>query len=145
MVRGLRCVLVERGLLNPAKHGFFALQLFSHKVLLRTAVFPLSVLALTSSLLWSDGWVYRAAAIAQGSLYALGAAGLLLRRRPIGKRRLLALPAYFCLMHQPRRRRSDSSCGASGSRRGRRTDRPSLNRRRPPPQARRPRNARTRG
>jgi cellulose synthase/poly-beta-1,6-N-acetylglucosamine synthase-like glycosyltransferase len=99
MVRGLRCVLVERELLDPTRYGFFSLQLLSQKVLLRTAVFPLSTLALTSALLWRRGGVYRAATLAQGVFYALGAAGLAMRRRPVGKHRALALPAYFCLVN----------------------------------------------
>jgi cellulose synthase/poly-beta-1,6-N-acetylglucosamine synthase-like glycosyltransferase len=99
MVRGLRCVLVERELLDPTKHGFFSLQLLSHKVLLRTAVFPLFSLAVSAPLLWRRGRVYRAATIAQGAFYLLGASGLVLAERPVGKKKVLALPAFFCLVN----------------------------------------------
>jgi len=99
MVRGLRCVFVMRELLDPRRHRFFALQLLSHKVLLRTMVVPLSLLAATSPLLWRKGRIYKAATLAQTVLYGTGAAGILLARRPIGSSKLLALPAYFCLVN----------------------------------------------
>ncbi|MGH3036630.1 MAG: hypothetical protein ACRDMU_05555, partial [Gaiellaceae bacterium] len=36
---------------------------------------------------------------AQACLYGLGAAGLLLAGRPVGRRRALALPAFFCFVN----------------------------------------------
>ncbi|MGZ6709754.1 MAG: hypothetical protein ACXVFN_22780, partial [Solirubrobacteraceae bacterium] len=42
---------------------------------------------------------YALLALAQSGLYGLGAAGLALGRRPLGRHRLLALPAYFCLVN----------------------------------------------
>lgn len=99
IVRGLRCVLVMRTLLDPRRHGFFSLQLLTHKVLLRTAVIPLGALAGTSALLWRRGAVYRLATVGQTLFYALGLAGMLLADRPIGRRKMLALPAYFCLVN----------------------------------------------
>jgi cellulose synthase/poly-beta-1,6-N-acetylglucosamine synthase-like glycosyltransferase len=99
MVRGFRCVLTMRELLNPFQYGFFSVQLLSHKVLLRTMVLPLGILAGSSVLLWRSGTLYRAAAVGQAALYASGTAGILLSRRPLGRRRALALPAYFCLVN----------------------------------------------
>ena len=48
---GLEAVLVMRQLLNPFKHGFYALQLLTHKVLRRLVFVPLLVLLITSLLL----------------------------------------------------------------------------------------------
>jgi hypothetical protein len=62
-------------------------------------VFPLAVLAVTSPLLWRRGHLYRAATLAQGVFYGLGAAGILLARRPLGRRKALMLPAFFCFVN----------------------------------------------
>jgi cellulose synthase/poly-beta-1,6-N-acetylglucosamine synthase-like glycosyltransferase len=99
MTRGLRGVYERRGLLDPRRHGFYAVQLFSHKVLRRAMTVPLAALAATSPLLSRRRRVYRAATVAQGALYALGGAGLALGRTPLARTPLLALPAYFCLVN----------------------------------------------
>ena len=99
MTRGLRGVLLRRELLDPRRHGFYAFQLLTHKVLRRTMAFPLFALAVTSPLLWRRGALYRAATVAQTAFYALGAAGILLAARPLGRRRALALPAFFTLVN----------------------------------------------
>ena len=99
MTRGLRGVLLRRSLLDPGSHGFYAVQLLTHKLLRRTMVFPLALTAATAPLLWRRGRLYRAATVAQACLYGLGTAGLLLARRPIGRRKALALPAYFCFVN----------------------------------------------
>ena len=99
MTRGLNGVLVRRELLDPRRHGFYALQLLSHKVLRRLMAVPLLVLAATAIRLGRRSPLYRAAAAAQAALYGLGVAGLAVGERPTGRRRLLALPAYFCLVN----------------------------------------------
>jgi cellulose synthase/poly-beta-1,6-N-acetylglucosamine synthase-like glycosyltransferase len=99
MTRGLRGVVLRRGLLHPRRHGFYAAQLFTHKLLRRTMVFPLAVLAVTSPLLWRRGRLYRAATLAQGVFYGLGAAGILFARKPLGRRKVLMLPAFFCFVN----------------------------------------------
>jgi glycosyltransferase involved in cell wall biosynthesis len=99
MTRGLRAVLARRELLDPRRHGFYSLQLFTHKVLRRTMVFPLLGLAVTSPLLWRRGAFYRAATVAQVAVYGLGAAGTLLAGRPVARRKALALPAFFTLVN----------------------------------------------
>ena len=43
--------------------------------------------------------MYRAATVAQAGLYGLGALGLALADRPLGRRKLLALPAFFCFVN----------------------------------------------
>jgi cellulose synthase/poly-beta-1,6-N-acetylglucosamine synthase-like glycosyltransferase len=97
MTRGLRGVVARRELLNPFRHGFYAIQLFSHKVLRRLLAVPLALLLVTSFLLWQDGPAFRAVAIAQAALYGAGVLGILLGRRGLGRSRLLALPAFLCL------------------------------------------------
>jgi cellulose synthase/poly-beta-1,6-N-acetylglucosamine synthase-like glycosyltransferase len=99
MTRGLRGVLMRRELLDARRHGFYAVQLLTHKLLRRTMVFPLAVVAGTSPLLWRRGRVYRAATLAQAAVYGLGAGGMLLRDRPLGRRKAFVLPAYFCFVN----------------------------------------------
>jgi len=98
MTRGLRAVLVRRELLDPRRHGFYALQLLSHKVLRRLMALPLIVIGASGARLARRGPVYRLAAAAEAVVLCLGGAGLLLERRS-GAGRLLALPAYFCLVN----------------------------------------------
>jgi cellulose synthase/poly-beta-1,6-N-acetylglucosamine synthase-like glycosyltransferase len=99
MVRGLRCVWVMRAALDPRRTGFYALHLFSQKILLRTAVVPLGVLAATSASLWRRGPFYKLVTVAQAALYGAGGAGIALAGRPVGRRRWLALPGYFTLVN----------------------------------------------
>jgi cellulose synthase/poly-beta-1,6-N-acetylglucosamine synthase-like glycosyltransferase len=99
VARGLRCVVVMRELLDPRRHGFFSIQLLSHKLLMRTAVIPLLVLAVSNGLLWDAGLLYRVAAIGQVVFYVLGVAGILLAERRVAKSKPFALPAYFCLVN----------------------------------------------
>jgi glycosyltransferase involved in cell wall biosynthesis len=98
ITRGLNGVLLRRALLNPRRHGFYALQLFSHKLLRRLMALPLIALGITGARLARRGAVYRVVCSAEAAVLGLGASGLLLeRRRRCG--RLLALPAYFLLVN----------------------------------------------
>jgi glycosyltransferase involved in cell wall biosynthesis len=99
MTRGLNGVLVRRELLDPRRHGFYALQLLSHKVLRRLMAIPLLVMGATGAALVRRSPLYRLVAAGQAAVLGLGAAGLLLGRRPLARRRALALPAYFCLVN----------------------------------------------
>jgi glycosyltransferase involved in cell wall biosynthesis len=99
MTRGLRGVLLRRELLDPRRHGFYALQLFSHKLLRRLVALPLLLLALTSPLLWARGGLYRLATAGQLLFYGLAAAGAALERSGRRLHRLLALPYYFSLVN----------------------------------------------
>lgn len=98
MTRGLNGVVVRRELLNPRRHGFYALQLLSHKVLRRLMAIPLLIIGATGVRLAGRGGAYRLAAGAEGAVLGLGALGLTLAPTAPG-RRLLALPAYFCLVN----------------------------------------------
>ncbi len=99
MARGLRCVVVMRELLDPLRYGFFAVQLLSHKLLLRTAVIPIVLLAVCNVLLWNDGWFYRVALVGQAWFYALALLGIVLADNRIAKWKPVALPAYFVLIN----------------------------------------------
>ena len=99
ITRGLRGVVLRRELLDPTRHGFYAVQLLSHKVLRRLVVVPLVLLAAAAPLLWRQGPIYRLAATGQGVVYGFGAAGIILRGTPVGRSKLFAIPAFFCLVN----------------------------------------------
>jgi cellulose synthase/poly-beta-1,6-N-acetylglucosamine synthase-like glycosyltransferase len=99
MTRGLNGVRVRRELLNPRRHGFYALQLFSHKVLRRLMAVPLLVLAITSTLLRGRSPFYALASASQIALYATGVLGLLAGRRPRARSKLVAAPTFFVLVN----------------------------------------------
>jgi cellulose synthase/poly-beta-1,6-N-acetylglucosamine synthase-like glycosyltransferase len=99
MTRGLRGVAVARDLLDPARHGFYSLQLLTHKVLRRLMAIPLIVIVVTSLFLWDDGPIYRVAVIGQLLVYGLGIIGLLLRDRRAGRRPWFAIPSFFLLVN----------------------------------------------
>jgi len=96
ITRGLRAVGARRELLDARRHGFYALQLFSHKILRRLMIVPLATLAVASAALAAAGhpW-YQAAAAAQGMFYGCAALGLARG----SQLKVLKLPAYFCLVN----------------------------------------------
>jgi cellulose synthase/poly-beta-1,6-N-acetylglucosamine synthase-like glycosyltransferase len=98
MTRGLRAVCLRRRLLNPFRYGFYAISLFSHKVLRRLAPVWLVVIALATSMLAAAGnWFFIAIGLAQLAFYGLAIAGGLLRRRRIGRLKPLCVPFYYCM------------------------------------------------
>ena len=99
MTRGLNAVLLRRALLDPRRHGFYAVQLFSHKVLRRLMAIPLLMLLGSTLRLARRSPIYALLAVAQSAVYTLGAVGLALGGRCPARHRLLALPAYFCLVN----------------------------------------------
>jgi cellulose synthase/poly-beta-1,6-N-acetylglucosamine synthase-like glycosyltransferase len=99
MTRGLRGVWLRRALLDPRRFGFYSIQLFTHKVLRRLMVIPLALLGASSVALARRSNSYAVVAAAQVSLYGLGALGLVLEGRNIGRSKVLALPAYFCMVN----------------------------------------------
>jgi hypothetical protein len=99
MTRGLEAVVHRRELLDPRRHGFYSLQLFSHKVLRRVMVLPLALLAASAARLARESPPFRLLAAGQAAVYTLGLAGLIAGRRPRARARPLALPAYFCLVN----------------------------------------------
>ncbi len=99
MTRGLRGVFARRALLDPRRSGFYAIQLASHKILRRMAVFPLLVVAATAPLLWTKGLVYRLTTVGAIAVAGLGLMGLAAPRSRIGRQRPTGLAAYFVLVN----------------------------------------------
>jgi cellulose synthase/poly-beta-1,6-N-acetylglucosamine synthase-like glycosyltransferase len=86
----------NRDMLNPFKSGFFAVELFSHKVLRYAVPFMLLILLVLSILLSPTSAFYAAALALQSAFYISALAGWMVERtgRPIS---LLAMPLYFML------------------------------------------------
>ena len=99
ITRGLRGVLQMRTLLNPVRHGFYSVQLFSHKVLRRQMVFPLLVLLFTSLSLVDTSPFYFVAAAGQVFFYLTAAIGGLTHNTGPGRHKLLSLPFFFCMVN----------------------------------------------
>lgn len=99
MVRGLRAIWARRGLLNPARHGFYSLQLLSHKVLRRLTVLPLFVATVAAPLLWQEGIAYRLVVILEVSFLVAALLGSLLGGTKAGRLRVLSLPAYVVMVN----------------------------------------------
>ena len=99
MTRGLAAVAARRQLLDPARYGWYAWQLFSHKVLRRLVTVPLMVLAVTGPRLWSRSWLYKLATLGQALLYGAAAGGALVERRGGKMPRVLSIPYYFVLVN----------------------------------------------
>jgi cellulose synthase/poly-beta-1,6-N-acetylglucosamine synthase-like glycosyltransferase len=97
--RGLNCVWQQRHLLNPLRYGMISWQLFSHKVLRRVMALPLLVTAVTAPLLWSEGWFYRLAALAQTGLHGAALLGWLADKKQWKKIKLLTLPYHFDMVN----------------------------------------------
>jgi cellulose synthase/poly-beta-1,6-N-acetylglucosamine synthase-like glycosyltransferase len=98
--RGLRGLWVRRELFNPLQHGFYSLQLFSHKLLRWSACWPLLTLLGASLALYGEGLAYTWVARTQVVLYGCALFGLALRDSRIAKYRLFKLfgiPFYFSM------------------------------------------------
>ena len=98
ITRGFRSLLLRRNLFNPFRFGFYSVQILSHKLLRRLAVFPLIAIFISSWALSNHGWLYLAATVAQTAVYGLAAAGFLLANS-IGRKKIFAIPAYFVLVN----------------------------------------------
>lgn len=99
MTRGLRAVLVMRELLNPFRHGFYAWQLFSHKVLRRLMFVPLIALLLVNPFLWNDGIFYPITLLLQLGFYGCALLGWLLANTRLGSLKIFSIPYFFCLIY----------------------------------------------
>lgn len=86
----------NREMMNPLRSGFYAVQLFSHKVLRYCVPFLLLLIFLSSVVLAPNSIFYAVMLLGQFGFYAAAGIGWLLERA--GKRsRLFALPQYFVL------------------------------------------------
>lgn len=96
---GLRAVALRRPLLNPFRYGFYSVLLFSHKVLRRLLPIALLLLLASSAALAGAGGFYLAALRAQLLFYAAAAVGCLARKQGWGRRKLLYMPFYYCMVN----------------------------------------------
>lgn len=96
---GFEAVLVMRQLLNPFKYGFYAIQLFTHKVLRRLVFIPLIVLLSTSPMLWQHGLLYQLATISQFAFYGLALIGLCFEKSKLGQRKIFSIPFYITMVY----------------------------------------------
>lgn len=94
-VRSYVALFIKRNLLNPLRHGLYAVQLISHKLLRYAA--PLFMLqVIFANLFLLDRPLYLGLFIAQCGFYGAGLAGHWFHKQ--GRRvRALALPYYFVL------------------------------------------------
>lgn len=83
-------------MLNPFRSGFFAVELFSHKVLRYSVPFFLISLLATSAVLSFSSILFKIFLILQIGFYLLAIIGLILERLGVSTR-ILALPHYFVL------------------------------------------------
>lgn len=98
MTRGLRAVMLRRRLLDPRLTGFYALQLFSHKLLRRLSVVPLLV-AIGSALVLRRRPGYRVPAAMGTALVVATGTGALLSKSPLKGNRLVSLSSYFGMVN----------------------------------------------
>jgi cellulose synthase/poly-beta-1,6-N-acetylglucosamine synthase-like glycosyltransferase len=97
MTRGVRSVLLRRRLLDPFHHGFYAVALFSRKVLRRVLPLSFPVLLVSSLALAAQGPFFAGLAAAQVGLVGLAGMGWLMRREAVGRSVVLYAPLYFLL------------------------------------------------
>ena len=83
--QGLQSLVHRRELLNPRRHGLFALGLLTHKLLRRLVPVLLVPLLLSNLWLWDSGAFYRFTLIAQLLGYSAALVGLLGRHRQLPK------------------------------------------------------------
>ncbi len=96
-IMSLHGVALRRALLNPLRSGFYAVVLFSHKVLRRLVPVFLLVLLAGSLALAGRGGFYALALAAQLLFYAVAALGWLARGKQPGHLKALYIPFYYCM------------------------------------------------
>jgi cellulose synthase/poly-beta-1,6-N-acetylglucosamine synthase-like glycosyltransferase len=99
IMRSWKAFGFRRELFNPFRYGFYAIQLFSHKILRYLVVFPLLALFLVSPFLWRAGFLYQMATIVQVMFYTCAIMGLLLNGTRFGRKKLFTIPFYFCMVN----------------------------------------------
>lgn len=97
--RAWRATFKMRALLNPFRHGFFAFQFLSHKVLRWLAPWLLALIFGANLLCVGEAPVYRLLLAGQVLCYGLAALGWLLAGRGGVVGRVATIPYYFCLVN----------------------------------------------
>ncbi len=99
IIRSWRAFMFMRELLNPFRFRFYAIQLFSHKILRYLAFFPLLILFLVSPFLWNANLFYQLATIVQVVFYSCAILGYLLDETRFRQMKILTIPLYFCMVN----------------------------------------------
>ncbi|MEE2871299.1 MAG: glycosyltransferase family 2 protein [Candidatus Latescibacterota bacterium] len=97
ITRSLHGLWTQRGVLNPFAHFFFALQMFSHKVL-RWLVPVLLLVALLVNIPLAADSLYRLLLVLQIIFYGLAVLGNILPER-LSRLFPFYVPAYFCAIN----------------------------------------------
>ena len=97
ITRSLHGLWTQRGVLNPFAHFFFALQMFSHKVL-RWLVPVLLLVALLVNIPLATDSLYRLLLVLQIIFYGLAVLGNILPER-LSRLFPFYVPAYFCAIN----------------------------------------------
>lgn len=97
MNRGLRGVILRRGLLNPLHYGFYSLTLFCHKVLRRLVPFFLLAIFVINIFVLDQGPIYVTTALVQVTFYGWAGISYLLRNTQYGRSRIIYIPFFYCL------------------------------------------------
>ena len=87
-----------REMLNIRRHGFYAVQLLSHKALRYLAFAFIGCAFVTAAMLWNVGWIYKVAVITQLAFGLLALLGFIAERRGV-RTRALSVPYYFALVN----------------------------------------------
>ena len=99
IMRSWKAFIFRRELLNPFRYKFYAIQLFSHKILRYLVVFPLLILFLVSPFLWKTGFIYQIATIGQIAFYGCALFGWRLNGTRLGRKKIFTIPFYFCMVN----------------------------------------------
>lgn len=99
IIRSWKAFLFRKELLNPFRYKFYAIQLFSHKIMRYLVVFPLIILLLISPFLWNVNIIYQLAFLGQMAFYICALFGWLLKGTPLGNKKIFTIPFYFCMVN----------------------------------------------
>lgn len=95
--RGWRALMVHRALLNPFRHGWYAWQLISHKLIRRLNPVLLILLFVSNLLILDEGWFYQLTGLAQVLFYGMGLLAII--SPAVRKFKPAALAAFFIFTH----------------------------------------------
>jgi cellulose synthase/poly-beta-1,6-N-acetylglucosamine synthase-like glycosyltransferase len=99
IMRSWKAFIFRKELLNPIRYKFYAIQLFSHKILRYLVVIPLLMLLVVSPFLWELGFIYQMATIGQIAFYGCALLGWLLHETRLGRMKIFTIPFYFCMVN----------------------------------------------
>ena len=99
IIRSWKVFDSRKELLNPFRHKFYAIQLFSHKILRYLVFLPLLLLFLVSPFLWKTGLLYQMATVCQVMFYGCALSGWLLNGTRFARKKIFTIPFYFCMVN----------------------------------------------